>query len=56
MNITGYLAYHEQDPVSQSTRDFSTCQIRVPQRDHAVLQRLAQLQPVLPVGGHGHRR
>jgi len=29
MNITGYLVYHQQDPVSQSTRDFSSCQIRV---------------------------
>ncbi|WP_372786250.1 TonB-dependent receptor domain-containing protein [Phenylobacterium sp.] len=29
MNITAYLAYHKQDPVSQSTRDYSACQIRV---------------------------
>jgi len=29
MNITGYLVYHQQDPVSQSTRDYSACQVRV---------------------------
>jgi outer membrane receptor protein involved in Fe transport len=29
MNVTAYLVYHKQDPVSQSTRDYSACQIRV---------------------------
>lgn len=29
LNVTAYLNYHHQDPVSQSTRDFSACQIRV---------------------------
>jgi iron complex outermembrane receptor protein len=28
-NITVYLTYHHQDPVSQSSRDYSACQLRV---------------------------
>ena len=28
-NVTVYLNYHRQEPVTQSTRDFSTCQVRV---------------------------
>ena len=28
-NVTGYLAYHNQDPVTQGTRDFSACKINV---------------------------
>jgi len=28
-NMTGYFVYHQQDPVSQASRDFSACQIRV---------------------------
>ena len=28
-NVTGYLVYHKQDPVSQGTRDFSACKINV---------------------------
>jgi iron complex outermembrane receptor protein len=29
MNVTAYLVYHKQNPVAQSTRDFSSCQVRV---------------------------
>ena len=28
-NVTVYLNYHKQNPVSQATRDFSSCQIRL---------------------------